>query len=109
MISIPSFAPSASKPHDKDAKREQNPHYAGYNGLNSSRPILVDMAKKPEPPKANRWNIYKIADKSVRLGAVEEPDESAAIEKDAAEFKVPATRLMAFRRYAGLSLPGLFA
>jgi hypothetical protein len=34
MISIPSFAPSASKPHDKDAKREQNPHYTHYNGLN---------------------------------------------------------------------------
>src|SRR5262252_2707292 len=33
MISIPSFAPSASKPHDKDAKREQNSHYAHYNGL----------------------------------------------------------------------------
>jgi len=33
MISIPSFAPSASKPHDKAAKREQNPHYTHYNGL----------------------------------------------------------------------------
>jgi hypothetical protein len=33
MISIPSFAPSASKPHDKVAKREQNPHYTHYNGL----------------------------------------------------------------------------
>jgi hypothetical protein len=33
MISIPSFAPSASKPHDKAAKREQNPHYTRYNGL----------------------------------------------------------------------------
>jgi hypothetical protein len=32
MISIPSFAPSASKPHDKDAKREQNSHYTHYNG-----------------------------------------------------------------------------
>jgi hypothetical protein len=34
MISIPSFAPSASKPHDKDVKREQNPRYTRYNGLN---------------------------------------------------------------------------
>ena len=33
MISIPSFAPSASRPHDNDAKREQNPHYTRYNGL----------------------------------------------------------------------------
>jgi hypothetical protein len=32
MISIPSFGPSASKPHDKDAKREQNPRYTRYNG-----------------------------------------------------------------------------
>ena len=36
MISIPSFAPSASKPHDKAAKREQNPHYTHYNGLGHS-------------------------------------------------------------------------
>jgi hypothetical protein len=28
MISIPSFAPSASRPHNKVAKREQNPHHA---------------------------------------------------------------------------------
>jgi hypothetical protein len=34
MISMPSFAPSASKSHDKGAKREQNPPYSHYNGLN---------------------------------------------------------------------------
>jgi hypothetical protein len=33
-----------------------------------------------------------------RLGAVEAPDEAAAIEKGAAEFKAPANRLMAVRR-----------
>jgi hypothetical protein len=33
MISIPSFAPSASRPHNKVAKREQNPYYTRYNGL----------------------------------------------------------------------------
>jgi hypothetical protein len=33
MISMPSFAPSASKSHDKGAKREQNPPYSHYNGL----------------------------------------------------------------------------
>jgi hypothetical protein len=33
MISMPSFAPSASKSHDKGAKREQNPPYSDYNGL----------------------------------------------------------------------------
>jgi hypothetical protein len=37
MISIPSFAPSASKPHDKDVKREQNPRYTRYNGLMTTR------------------------------------------------------------------------
>jgi hypothetical protein len=52
------------------------------------------MAKKPEPPKPTTWTIYKIAAKAVRLGTV----EAAAIEKAAAEFKVPATRLMAVRR-----------
>src|SRR4029077_7110869 len=31
---MPSFAPSASKSHDKGAKREQNPPYSHYNGLN---------------------------------------------------------------------------
>ena len=34
--SMPSFVPSVSKPHDKDAKREQNPHYGRYNGLKQS-------------------------------------------------------------------------
>jgi hypothetical protein len=55
------------------------------------------MAKKPEPPKPTRWTIYKIAAKAVWLGAVEAPDEAAAIEKGAADFKVPANRLMAIR------------
>jgi hypothetical protein len=56
------------------------------------------MAKRPEPPKPIRWTIYKIAAKAVRLGAVEAPDEAAAIEKGAAEFKVPATKLLVVRR-----------
>jgi hypothetical protein len=56
------------------------------------------MAKKPEPPKPTTWSIYKLAAKAVRLGAVEAPDEATAIEKAAAEFKVPAKRLMAVRR-----------
>jgi hypothetical protein len=38
MISMPSFAPSASKSHDKGAKREQNPPYSHYNGL---KPIAI--------------------------------------------------------------------
>jgi hypothetical protein len=57
------------------------------------------MAKKPElQPQPTTWTIYKIASKAVWLGTVEAPDEAAAIEKGAAEFKVPANRLMAIRR-----------
>jgi hypothetical protein len=36
--------------------------------------------------------------KAVRLGTVEAAGEAPAIEKAAAEFKVPANRLMAVRR-----------
>jgi hypothetical protein len=57
----------------------------------------VTMAKKPEPPKATTWKIYKIASKGAWLGEVDAPDEAAAIEKAAAEFKAPANRLMAIR------------
>jgi hypothetical protein len=56
------------------------------------------MAKKPETPKPITWSIYRIAAKAVWLGTVEAPGEATAIEKAAAEFKVPATRLMAVRR-----------
>jgi hypothetical protein len=56
------------------------------------------MTKKPEPQKPIVWSIYKIAAKAVRLGDVEAPDEGTAIEKGAAEFGVPANRLMAVRR-----------
>ena len=41
MISMPSFAPSASKSHDKGAKREQNPPYSHYNGLIPVTPVRV--------------------------------------------------------------------
>lgn len=53
---------------------------------------------QPESPKPVVWNVYKLANKAVWLGAVEAPDEAAAIEKAAAEFKVPAKTLMALRR-----------
>jgi hypothetical protein len=56
------------------------------------------MAKRPEPPKPIRWTIYKIAAKAVWLGTVEAVDGATAIEKGAAEFKVPATRLLVVRR-----------
>jgi hypothetical protein len=49
------------------------------------------MAKKSEPPKPVTWNIYKFASKAVWLPTVEASDEATAMEKAAAEFKVPAT------------------
>jgi hypothetical protein len=55
------------------------------------------MAKKPEPPKPIIWSVYKIAAKAVWLGEVQSPDEATAMEKAAAEFKVPAKWLMALR------------
>jgi hypothetical protein len=45
------------------------------------------MAKKPEPPKPISWEIFKVAAKAVRLGAVKAPDEATAVEKAAQEFK----------------------
>ena len=37
------------------------------------------MARKSEPPKPIRWNVYKIASKAVWLGEVEATDEAAAV------------------------------
>jgi hypothetical protein len=60
----------------------------------------LSMAKnRPETPKPTSWNVYKIASKAIWLGEVEAPDEAAAMEKAAAEFKVPTNRLMAIRRW----------
>jgi hypothetical protein len=56
------------------------------------------MANKPEPPKPIVWTVYKLAAKQTHLGVVGAPDEAAVIEEAAAEFKVPADRLMAIRR-----------
>ena len=65
----------------------------------SSRADTAGMAEEPEPPpKPIRSSVYKIAAKAVRLGTVEAPDVATAIEKTAAEFRVPANRLMAIRR-----------
>jgi hypothetical protein len=47
------------------------------------------MAKKPEPPKPISWNVDKLASKAVWLGEVEAPDEATAMERAAADFKVP--------------------
>jgi hypothetical protein len=56
------------------------------------------MAKKPEPSKPVRWSIYKLAAKQTWVDEVGAADEAAAIEKGAAEYKVPASKLMAVRR-----------
>ena len=64
-----------------------------------SSPVqTAGMAKKPEPPKPTVWNIYKLASKAVWLGTIEAHDAAAAIEKAAAEYKVPASKLMAVGR-----------
>jgi hypothetical protein len=47
--------------------------------------------------KSTTRTLYKIAATRRRLGAVEAPEEAAAIERAATEFKVPATKLMARR------------
>ena len=52
------------------------------------------MAKQPpEQTKPTRWEIFKIASKSVWIGSVEAPDEASAILKAAEEFKIDARRL----------------
>jgi hypothetical protein len=57
------------------------------------------MAKKPEPsPQLIAWSIYKIAAKQTWLGTVEAPDETTAIERAAAEFKISAMKLHAVRQ-----------
>jgi hypothetical protein len=57
------------------------------------------MAEKPEPsPELTAWSVYKIAKRAVWLGIVEAPDGAAAIETAAAEFKVPANRLLVVKR-----------
>jgi hypothetical protein len=80
---------------------QHQPEGRGSVSLIAPTHLAVDtcrMAKKPEPPKPTSWTIYKLAAKTVRLGTVEAPDEAAAIEKTAAEFRVPANRLTAIRR-----------
>jgi hypothetical protein len=44
------------------------------------------------------WSIYRAAHKAIWIGEVEAADESAAVEKAAEQFKLPATKLMAMWR-----------
>jgi hypothetical protein len=41
--------------------------------VHSRQPILVGMAKKPEPAQTIRWDVYKVAAKAIWLGTVEAP------------------------------------
>ena len=72
---------------------------------------LTGMAKKTDAstgaqqPAPIRWEIFKIASKSVWLGSVEAPDEATAIEKAAEEFKTDARRLYARRRWRAFGYP----
>jgi hypothetical protein len=59
---------------------------------------IAAMAKKSEQPPLSSWDVFKVAKRSVRLGAVEAPDKQAAIEKGAQEFKTEAWRLYAVGR-----------
>ena len=54
--------------------------------------------RKPEPPLPTRWEVYKVAEKTVCLGTVEARDKYAAIEKAAIEFKTDIWRLYAAQR-----------
>jgi hypothetical protein len=53
------------------------------------------MPRKRKQPLPTRWDVFKIAEKTVCLGAVDAPDKSAAVEKAAQEFKTEAWRLYA--------------
>jgi hypothetical protein len=57
------------------------------------------MAKQPaEPTKPTSWNIYKVAAKARPLGTAEAAGPNEAIEKGAAQSKVPASKLIATQR-----------
>jgi hypothetical protein len=63
-----------------------------------SRQAAAGMAKKPDRRSRSSGKSARSPAKHVWLGDVEAPDEAAAMEKAAAEFNVPAKRLMALRR-----------
>jgi hypothetical protein len=58
-------------------------------------PMLAGMAKKLEPPQPTSWAIYKVTTVATWLGTIEAPDEAAAIEKAAQEFKTDGQLLRA--------------
>jgi hypothetical protein len=60
--------------------------------------LIRARAEETETHNANQLDVYKVAKKSMRLGTVEAPDRSAAIEKAAQEFKAEAWCLYAVPR-----------
>ena len=56
------------------------------------------MAKKPEPPKAVTWDVYRAAHKPKIVRSVQPVDADEAVQKAAREFKVDARRLIAVQR-----------
>jgi hypothetical protein len=58
-----SFAPSASKPHDKGVKGEQNPRYSHYNGLMALAHVICNVAflrtQNNFSRKINRFMYFK--------------------------------------------------
>jgi len=56
------------------------------------------MAKKPEPPTAVTWDVYRAAHKPKIVGSVQAADADEAVQKAAREFKVDAWRLIAVHR-----------
>jgi hypothetical protein len=55
------------------------------------------MAKKPEPPKAVTWDVYRAAHKPKIVGSVQAVDVDEAV-KASEEIKVDAWRLIAVLR-----------
>jgi hypothetical protein len=52
-------------------------------------------ARAPSPPKPQTWLAYRIRGaKAEQLGHVEAPDEDGAIAMAAAEYGVPACRIL---------------
>jgi hypothetical protein len=94
----PRCAPAEGGARTGQRSAPQRPVLSARLKVLTSQPVLCQMARKPEPPKPIRWSIYKIAAKGIRLGTVKASDAATAIDKPAAELKVPANRLLAIRR-----------
>ena len=58
---------------------------------------MAKQPTKPQSPPLAVWDVYKAASKAKLIGTVEAADADEAIQKAAAEFKQPATKLIAVR------------